>query len=64
VSVDSVTNVPMYSHDQLLTARVEAQLGERARIQQELRDVITANARSGNDTILGALLDAIRELAS
>jgi hypothetical protein len=49
-----VLDVPMYSDNQLLAARVEAQLGERARIRRELVAVI---ATWPGD--LDALLDTI-----
>jgi hypothetical protein len=56
-------NVPMYSDSWVQAACAKATADERARIRQELVTVVIANA-GNNDTLLGTLLDAIRELAS
>jgi Domain of unknown function (DUF397) len=50
-----VSNVPMYSDNQVLAARVEAQLGERARIRGELVAII-GDGDASTDHLLDAIL--------
>jgi hypothetical protein len=46
----------------LAEVAAHAAAAERAAIQAHLRDVVTDHVPQGNDYVLGALLDAIREL--
>lgn len=46
------------------TGAVRAAKAERERIRAHLKGVVADHARDGNDSVLGALLDAIRELGT